>query len=239
MILALSTSTPQFGVALMTIQGTVLAEVVSGVGRANFRGLMPAVDYLVDFCGTPIEEIEAVIVAKGPGSFTGLRVGLSAAKGMARGLEIPLLGVSSIAALAYRIPFCDRPVCAVLDSRKGELFYGVYNRPLHGPMTCQREEGCIRESDLPKLIEESTVFIGNNYPRQGPLIQGLIGDKAVCAPPALWHPAASAVGAVGLERYLHGETDDLRDLVPVYFRPPDIRYAPVQRVGDKMEGLGE
>ncbi|MFO7784035.1 MAG: hypothetical protein R6V25_05325, partial [Desulfatiglandales bacterium] len=64
----------------------------------------------------------------------------------------------------------------------------------------------------------------------------LLGDRAICAPPALWHPAASAVGGLGLERFLRGETDDLRDLVPVYFRPADIRPRPAQRVDDKMEG---
>lgn len=230
MILALSTSTPQFGAALMTTQGTVLAEVASGAGHGNFRGLMPAVDFMIQACKIPVEEIEAVVVAKGPGSFTGLRVGLSAAKGMARGLGIPLVGVSSLAALAFRIPFSDHPVCAVLDSRKGELFYGIYNRPLDGPVALLREEDCIRESDLQKVIEEPAVFIGNDYLRQEPLIRGILGDRFIPAPPALWHPAASAVGGLGLERYLRGETHDLCDLVPVYFRPPDIRSGPVQRV---------
>ncbi|MCF8062093.1 MAG: hypothetical protein K9M82_06215, partial [Deltaproteobacteria bacterium] len=97
------------------------------------------------------------------------------------------------------------------------------------PLTALREEACVPEADLPKCIDTATVFIGSNYPRQAPLIRELLGNRVLLAPPALWHPAASAVGALGLERFRRGETDDLRDLVPVYFRPPDIRTGPVQR----------
>jgi len=229
MILALSTSTPQFGAAVMTREGTVLGEVASGVARRHFRGFMPAVDQLIDRCGKSLDELEAIVVARGPGSFTGLRVGLAAAKGMAHGLGVPVVGVSSLEALARRIPFSDLPVCAVIDSRRGELFCGLYRRSAPGPTTALMDEGCVPEADLPRRIDAPTVFVGNDHARQAPLIRELLGDQAVPAPPELWHPAASAVGALGLERLRRGETDDLRDLVPVYFRPPDIRTGPVQQ----------
>jgi tRNA threonylcarbamoyladenosine biosynthesis protein TsaB len=228
MILALSTSTPQFGAALMTPEGVILGEVASGVARRHFRDFMPAVEQLVEACGRPLDELEAIAVARGPGSFTGLRVGLAAAKGMAHGLGLPLVGVSSLEALAWRIPFSDLPVCSVIDSRKGELFCGVYRRSAAGPLTPLRDETCLPEENLPEHVEGPAVFIGNDHPRQAPLIRKLLADRAFPAPPALWHPAASAVGALGLERLRRGETDDLRDLVPVYFRPPDIRTGPVQ-----------
>lgn len=213
----------------MTMQGTVLAEVSFGAGHGNFRGLMPAIDYLTASTGISPNELDGLIVSRGPGSFTGLRVGLSAAKGMARGLGIPIVGVSSLEALAFRIAFSEQPVCSVLDSRKGELFYGVFNRPFSGPMIRIKQEDCIRNSDIHEVIESPTVFIGNDFVRQAPILRETLGKLAVFAPPALWHPAASAVGALGLERILRGEFDSPRDLVPVYFRPPDIRPAPVQR----------
>jgi tRNA threonylcarbamoyladenosine biosynthesis protein TsaB len=228
MILALSTSTPQFGAAVLTAEGVVLGEVASGVARRHFRGFMPAVDRLLEACGRPLAELEGIVAARGPGSFTGLRVGLAAAKGMAHGLGIPLVGVSSLEALAWRIPFSELPVCAVIDSRRGELFCGLYRRPAGAPLTPLREETCVPEAELPGHVEGPAVFIGNDHSRQAPLIRELLGDRAVPAPPALWHPAASAVGALGLERLRRGESDDLRDLVPVYFRPPDIRTGPVQ-----------
>lgn len=236
-MLALSTSTPQFGVALMTVQGTILGETASGVRSGDFRALMPAVDHLIKSCGITPEQIEAVAVAKGPGSFTGLRVGLSIAKGVARGCGAPLIGVSSLAALAFRIPFSSGPVCSILDSRKGELFYGVFNRPLRGPMTTVREEGCIRESDLAKAVEAGAVFIGNDYLRQEPLVRGLFGDRVLSAPPVLWHPSASAVGALGLDRFRRGDTDNPRDLVPVYFRPPDMRPSRVRPPDHKLTNI--
>ncbi len=226
MILALSTSTPQFGAALMTPEGIVLAEVASGAARRHFRGFMPAVDFLVSSCGRSLGDLQAVIVSRGPGSFTGLRVGLAAAKGVARGLGIPLVGVSSLEALAWRIPFSEPPVCAVLDSRRGELFVGLYRRPNPAGLTALREETCVAEAELSGHVEGPVVVIGNDHARQLPLLRERLGERAVPAPPALWHPAASAVGSLGLERLRRGEADDLRDLVPAYFRPPDIRRVP-------------
>jgi tRNA threonylcarbamoyladenosine biosynthesis protein TsaB len=229
MILALSTSTPQFGAAVMTLEGAVMGEVASGVARRHFRGFMPAVEHLIDSCGGSLDGLEAIVAARGPGSFTGLRVGLAAAKGVAHGLGVPVVGVSSLEALARRIPFSDLPVCAVIDSRRGELFCGLYHRSASGTLTAFADEDCVPEPDLPRRIDGPTVFVGNDHARQAPLIRELLGDRAVPAPAELWHPAASAVGALGLERLRRGETDDLRDLVPVYFRPPDIRTGPAQK----------
>lgn len=237
MILAFSTSTPQFGAALMTLEGTLLAEVATGVEHRHFQGFMPAVNFLVSSCGKPLEDIEAIVVSRGPGSFTGLRVGLAAAKGMAHGLGVPLVGVSSLEALALRIPFSDLPVCAMLDSRKGELFTGLYRHSRSKSLTALCKEDCIREEDLPQHIQGSTVVIGNNYSRQFPLVRKLLGDRAVPAPPELWHPAASAVGSLGLERLVRGEIDDLRDLVPAYFRPPDIRKGPAAQRTPFFDGV--
>lgn len=229
MYLALSTSTLQLGAALLLEDGTVWAEYACGLGRKNFQGFMPAVDFLLQSTGGGPSDIEGIIVSTGPGSFTGLRVGLAAAKGMAQALGTPLVGVSSLAALARRIPWSDLSVRALLDSRKGELFSALFQCETSGRMIRLEADSCLREDHLCGSLQAPALFIGNDYRRQVPLIRSCLGDRARFAPPALWHPSASSVGALGLERLRNRDADDLRDLVPAYFRPPDIRPGPFQK----------
>lgn len=229
MYLALSTSTLQFGAALLLDDGTVTAEFAGGLGRKNFQGFMPVVDFLLESTGNAPPDIQGIVVSTGPGSFTGLRVGLAAAKGMAQALGTPVVGVSSLAALARRIPFSDLPVRPVIDSRKGELFSALFQCEPSGRMTRLEEDACIREDRLFESIQDAALFIGNDYRHQGPLLRSCLGERVHLAPPAFWHPSAASVGTLGLERLRIGDADDLRDLVPVYFRPPDIRPGPVQQ----------
>lgn len=229
MYLAFSTSTLQFGAAVLLEDGMVSAEYAGGHGRKNFQGFMPIVDFLMESAGNTPEDIEGIIVSTGPGSFTGLRVGLAAAKGMAQALEVPVVGVSSLAALARRVPFSDLPVRPLIDSRKGEHFSALFQCESSGRMIRLEEDICIREDRISGAVQTPTLFIGNDYRRQGALIRSCLGDRARLAPPAFWHPSASSVGALGLERLRNQDSDDLRDLVPVYFRPPDIRPGPFQK----------
>lgn len=229
MILAINTSTPQFGVATLREDGTLVTECAVGLRQKNFQGFMPVVDFIINsFRGSP-SDIKGIAVATGPGSFTGLRVGLAAAKGIAQGLEVPVVGVPSLEALASRIPESRHPVCPLIDSRKGEVFFGLFRRESEAGLTRLQEDTCARETDLAGLFDSPCLFLGNDYGRQASLVQALLGDKAITAPPLFWHLSASAVGAVGLGRLLRGERDHLRDLVPVYYRPPDIRPGPFQR----------
>ena len=121
MILAVNTSTTQFSVALIKIQGDVLAEYLISPGEKNFKSFMPAVYSIFDACHADIKTLKAVAVAQGPGSFTGLRVGLSLAKGVAQGLDIPIIGVSSLEAMANQLPFVRHPICSLLHPGEARL----------------------------------------------------------------------------------------------------------------------
>jgi len=225
-ILALFTSTPQFGAAALGEDGTLLSEFTTGPGRRNFRGFMPAVDSVIRASGEEPSDLRGIAVAVGPGSFTGLRVGLAAAKGIAHGLGIPVVGIPSLEAVAYMAPESSLPICAILDSRKGELFLGLFERDPSGGLIRLKEDACVHEGELDREIQGPCLFIGNDYGRQAPIVRSLHAGMAKLAPPLFWHPSAAAVGALGLPRIVKNEPDDLRDLVPVYFRPPDIRPGP-------------
>jgi len=189
----------------------------------NFRHFMPGIDFLLNASSVDRRDVKALIVAAGPGSFTGLRVGLSEAKGMAQGLGIPVIGVSSLEAMAAQLPYARHPVCPVIHSRKGEVFAALFRWNDDQQMIRTEEDTCLSIEDLPSIIVESTLFLGNDFNKQAHLIIQTLGRKAELAPAHLWNLKASAVGTLGLKRFLDHDFDDLQELVPTYLRPPDIR----------------
>jgi tRNA threonylcarbamoyladenosine biosynthesis protein TsaB len=210
----------------MKEEGTTLSEYYMGSGPKNFRRFMPGIDFLLSTSEVDARDIKALIVATGPGSFTGLRVGLSEAKGMAQGLQIPIIGVSSLEAMAAQLPFARRPVCAIIDSRKGEVFVALFSWGDDQRMVRMQQDTSLRIEDLPSIIAEPTLFLGNDFNKQGHLIRELLGLKAELAPAHLWNLKASVVGTLGLKRFIAQDFDDLQELVPTYLRPPDIRPNP-------------
>ncbi|MFP4036613.1 MAG: tRNA (adenosine(37)-N6)-threonylcarbamoyltransferase complex dimerization subunit type 1 TsaB [Desulfobacteraceae bacterium] len=223
MILALNTSTPQFGLALLRWDGSVLCEYSAGAHRRHFSTLMPVLDRLVRLSGRPVSALEAVVLATGPGSFTGLRVGAALAKGLVHGLGIPLVGVNSLEALALQLPMAGRPVRAILDSRKGEVFTALFQPSFAGGVKRLEEDYCLVYEKIPMLGSEGAVFIGNDYPSQARILCSILGQDVCLAPSRLWIPGASAVGQIGLTRLLNNDADDPVNLTPAYYRPPDIR----------------
>jgi tRNA threonylcarbamoyladenosine biosynthesis protein TsaB len=221
-ILSLNTSTVQFSLALLETDGTLLAESVSGPGGKQFSDLMPTLDFVMKRVRSEPSQLQAVIVAKGPGSFTGLRVGMSAAKGLCQALGIPLIGVSSIEALASQLPWTGLEICAMVHSRKGEVFTGRFFWA-DGRLTMRGQEVCLRFEDLADFVSDMDLFIGNDFPRQHHLIRAALGPNVRLAPPSVWHLRASALAHAGLDRFHQNDFDDLGALTPVYLRPPDVR----------------
>jgi tRNA threonylcarbamoyladenosine biosynthesis protein TsaB len=223
MILAINTSTLQFSMALMAEDETVLGEFSVSKGKGHFGELMPALDSLLTTTRSDIHDLKAVVVAIGPGSFTGLRVGLSTAKGLCHALEVPIIGISSLKALASQIPNSHPPITPIIDSRKEEFFIAqfVWNDG-HG-LTRSMDDTCLKFGDFPSAFKEKTLFIGNNFNHQAPLIEETLGHRALLAPAHFWIPRASAVGYLGLKRFHVSDFDNAQDLNPLYLRPPDIR----------------
>jgi tRNA threonylcarbamoyladenosine biosynthesis protein TsaB len=227
MILAINTSTLQFSLAVMRMDGELAAECLLSASRRHFGELFPAIVFLLNTSHTNLSDLRAVAVAAGPGSFTGLRVGLSTAKGVCHGLGIPLIAVSTLEALAHQLPFSSLPVSPVIDSRRGEIFTALFQWDAQqSKMNRTMEDRCAKFEDLPEIFAGSTIMIGNNFRKQAPILREYVKSKTILAPADKWHVGAAAIARLGSERLKHGETDDLHETTPVYFRPPDIRPNP-------------
>ena len=232
MILALNTSTIQFSLAIMSEQGIVLAEhLISPLGN-NFKRFMPSIESLFVSSKVEMSELKAIVVSTGPGSFTGLRVGLSVAKGMAQGLKIPVIGVPCLESMAYQLPYSVHPITATLTSRKGEVFIAMFKWNDIRGIERLREDSSVKIDNLNSYVDTQTIFIGNDYNAHGDLIKKLLGDRALMAPSHLWNLKASCVGALGLERFNKKDFDDVQELIPSYLKPPDIRPNPSLPIKD-------
>ena len=191
MILAINTSTLQFGLAILEAEGNVLAEYLMSKGGGHFGGLMPALHFLVTTSKVDVNDLKGLAVATGPGSFTGLRVGLSAAKGLCHALDMPIMGISSLEALASQLRYSVLPIAPILDSRKGELFTARFMWSNDQGLIRNIGDTSLRLEDFPSVFDKTALFIGNDFSRQGPLLKEILGPRAVLAPPACWNLKAS------------------------------------------------
>jgi tRNA threonylcarbamoyladenosine biosynthesis protein TsaB len=222
MILAINSSTAQYSIALMTLEGIIVAEYMVIPKGNTFTGFIPAIDMLLASTGYDIQSLKAVATAKGPGSFTGLRVGLSAAKGIAYSRDIPLIAISSLEAIASSVSFIEVPVCAMIASRRDEVFYTIYRKD-GADIVRESDIESMRISDIGPMIKEPTVVIGNDYIKQkGPIMES--GNSMIIyAGEIHWNLRASSVGMLALKRFRNNAFDNLQDVVPDYIAAPDIR----------------
>jgi tRNA threonylcarbamoyladenosine biosynthesis protein TsaB len=174
---------------------------------------MVAVDRLLADAGWTPRDLEGLAVAVGPGSFTGLRVGISAIKGLGLALGIPIAAVPTLDAMAASLPFAALPVCPVLDARKNEVYASRY-RWDGSAMRREWEYLAVAPADLAQRLGEPTVLLGDGA--------GLIASPhARLAPPSHQAPSPACVALLGHARLTAGDIVAAADLVPIYLRPSE------------------
>ena len=159
LILAFETSAKAASVAL-TRDGELLAEAYQNTGMTHSQTLMVMAQDMLKSCGLTSQDIEAVAVASGPGSFTGVRIGVAAAKGFAWGREIPCYGVSTLEAMARTLGIWDGYVLPVMDARRSQVYTALF-RAEGGQLVREREDRAISLEELEKDIKnlEKPIFL--------------------------------------------------------------------------------
>lgn len=200
-----------------------MGEVVIGRPREHSRKLLPALDALLGLLELEPRDLEGIAVGLGPGSFTGLRVGLSAAKGLALALGIPIVGIPSYDALAAQVAV--EGVLAILgDAKRGLVYLGLYRDGV--PLAP------LRVLEPQKVVEalegEEGVLLGDAVGLYGELLSRLGGFRVLEGD---FFPRASTVALMGERRLLQGKVDDLATLTPLYLRPSDAELEKGKRGG--------
>jgi len=152
-ILAIDTSNQTMGVAILK-ENQISGEIVTNIKKNHSVRLMPAIDKLMNEISLTPEELNKIVVAKGPGSYTGVRIGLTTAKTMAWALNIPVVGVSSLEALTYHGRFFSGYICPFFDARRGRVFSGIYKWEMNKPVPVYDESNLPMEKLLKIFAEE-------------------------------------------------------------------------------------
>jgi tRNA threonylcarbamoyladenosine biosynthesis protein TsaB len=220
-ILGLDTSTSCASLGIID-DDEVVAEYALYREETLSAGLVPAIHDLLAVARLDLKEIDGIAVSLGPGSFTGLRVGLSAVKGLALAVERPVVGVPTLDALACNLPFTPYQICPLLDARKGEIYAALYKNGAGGHVEQLAPYQVLSPSALIEGIpHQETVFLGDGVEICRELITQRLAEKALFAPLHLGFLRGTTVAELGLKRIIKGERDDIASLVPIYVRPSD------------------
>jgi len=216
-ILALDTSAESSSVALLD-DGIIGAEFSLNRGRRHEETLLVTINALLAQAGITVDAIDLFSVTVGPGSFTGLRVGLATMKGFAFAIGKPIVAVSTLAALAANIPHADIPVCPVLDARRGDVYTATYRIEAGGLPAMITAERVTTPEELAEGVDGTVLFVGDGVIQYEDLIRDRLADRAVMAPPSCNVIRAGTVGLIGLKKYRDGDILGPRELVPRYLR---------------------
>ena len=216
-ILAVETSTLMGGVAVVEDEGGVLCELTLHVAETHSSQLMPAIDYVLKTACLRPDELDAFAVALGPGSFTGLRIGLSTVKGLAVAASKPVVGISTLEAMAHAFAYCPHLICPMIDARMKEV-YAAFFEAENGEISRRSDDVALGVSDLLKDAKQDTLFFGTGAKRYREQIVEIMGGLAHFASPAASGARASTVGFLALERLNRGEVADIDSIEPLYIR---------------------
>jgi tRNA threonylcarbamoyladenosine biosynthesis protein TsaB len=227
LLLALETATRATSVALLRGE-ELIAEETGVVGGSAAESLLPAIDAVLREAGAGVSQLEAFAVSIGPGSFTGLRVGLATLKGLAFGSARLVAPVSTLAALACAAPRRDLPVVPLLDARRGEVYAAAFDLAGDLPQPTL-DEGVYTPAQLVARLPARCLLLGEGVALCGAEILAGLGAAALAAP---GDPAARHVGVLGARILARGGGVTAGEVVPHYVRRAE---AEVLRIGQRFE----
>jgi len=215
-ILAIDTATEATAVALLEDE-TLYGDCRINRKFTQSQKLVSLIDSLIQHTNLPLQKLDGIAVSTGPGSYTGLRIGLSVAKGLAFSLNIPITGVNSLDALAYQVEEPHKLICPMIRFRKEE-FYLAFYRQQNG--RCQRcsDYEIYSATELPNVITEKTILVGSFSPAMCERLQELLGNQIRFAKTVNTYANAYAVGLLGVENLRQGRVENIQQLEPFYMR---------------------
>ncbi len=225
-ILALDSSGMVASVALLEKDETdsrLMAEYSVNYKKTHSQTLLPMIDEVAKMTELDLDTIDAIAVAAGPGSFTGLRIGGATAKGLGLALHKPLVAIPTLEGLAYNLWGTDKLVCPILDARRDQVYTGIYEFR-DGRLVVLEDQMAIGIEELgEKLIgyDREIIFLGDGVPVFGKRLEEeiLTDQKFSFAPENINRQRAASVGALAFTYYEEGKVVTAADFVPVYLRP--------------------
>ncbi|ALA57894.1 putative Peptidase M22 [Nitrospira moscoviensis] len=214
-VLAVETATSWQSVALLE-DGHVLAEHEQDAAGSHAALLLPAIDQLLSKTGLRLTDLDGLACSIGPGSFTGIRVGLSTCLGLRAATDLPLALVPTLEAMAWSVKRDHRTLCPVLTSRKGEVYWALFRRAKNGLERVLAEHVGSPQA-LARSLADDTLLFGDGWSAMETEIRAALPSsvRAIEGPPSAVKPSAVAVALMGIERLRRGERAPMQ-VVPLY-----------------------
>ena len=220
LVLGIESASAEVGVALGGEDG-VIASAQSSRDRRHAENLTPQIEFICRQAQVELSEVGCIAVDVGPGLFTGLRVGLSSAMALAHGLDVPMIGVSSLELGAFAARYTDTTILPCYDARRGEVFSARYSATGDGVESLSEP----RVSTPDELAEdlqasgEPVLMVGDGGKRYHEIFSTI--DTVQFAGPGLWYPSARSLVELTYPRAIAGDTMSPGEIEPLYLRLPD------------------
>lgn len=218
----LSLSTAEQGASLAVFgQGRLICEDYWTSRLTHSKRLIPMVeDILGKRAGIRLNQVDGFVAAKGPGSFTGLRIGISVVKGFAYALDKPCVGVSTLDGIGWRFAYSDLPVCVMMDARRGEVYTSVFRFSRGELLQKDPERVCSPEQAVHWAGQGAVLFAGSGSKAYQDMIQDVSGERAVFSPESMDHISAAALARPALDDDKFFNRPE-NSLIPSYIRKSD------------------
>lgn len=218
-ILALDSSGLVASVALLE-DDNLLAEYTVNYKKTHSQTLLPMLDEIVQMTDTDLSSIDVIAVAKGPGSFTGLRIGSATVKGLGLALDKPIIGIPTVEGLAMNLYETDAVICPLMDARRNQVYTGIYKFQ-EGTLQVVKDQiplGIEEIIEALNLLGQKVVFLGDGVPVYKDIIEKNMAVPYSFAPAHVNKQRAGAIGVRAFEYYRQGLYDNAAEFEPDYLR---------------------
>ena len=206
--------------AAIADEKNIIAEFTVNNKQTHSQTLLPMVEKVVDMSGIELEQIDAIAIAAGPGSFTGLRIGSATAKGIGLALKKPVVSVPTLEGLAYRVSVFEGIICPIMDARRNQVYTGIYKMD-KGNLVCLSEQKAVDIHEIMEELEkydEKVIFLGDGVEVQRETIEKEFKKEYCFAPIHLSKQSAAAVAVLGDIYFNQGKAEDAAEHKPIYLR---------------------
>ena len=243
-ILALDSSGLVASAAILT-EETLIAEYTMNYKKTHSQTLLPMVDEIVRMTQQDLKDLDAIAIAAGPGSFTGLRIGSATAKGLGLALNKPLISVPTLEGLACNYYGYDEIICPMMDARRNQVYTGLYTWEKEGFQILLSQTACPIEDILDRcrqmILErgQKVIFLGDGVPVYKAIIQKEMASfesSLRFAPAHMNRQRAGAVGVRALELIKEGRMETASEHAPVYLRKSQAERE-LEKKGQSLEKL--
>ena len=217
---------------------SLVAEWSLRSAQTHNRRLLKSIDFLLREAGWDLDMVDGFAVASGPGSFTGLRIGMTTLKVLAWTKGRLYAGIPSLDALALPFAFSTLPVCPVIDARKKEVYCALYRPDAKGGLSLAMPYSAITPSALAESIKEPVIFCGDGWIAYKSQLKRRLGNMAIEAPASFHIIRAGSVAELARRRFVKGESESPAASLPLYVRPSEaeIHYP---HLAEKSSGTVE